>query len=359
MNNKTYLHYVHSFRGFAILNIVAIHAIAFALIVPVDFIPDTTAPLYVLNETLFHDSTLYFALISGLLFSSILQSRGYRRFYRSKLLYVVSPYIFCTVVFSLLRWNSQGTGLLALPSGVQDYLASIWPNLLRGEAQFTYWYIPVLLFLFAITPLLSRLARASGYAAAPAWLIMLLPLAFSRPEFREGVGQLTAGTLIYFTGAYTVGLYLGQNLESRLDCIARWRTPLLALAIVATVALAALQFAGINRFGSFSLQESLFYVQKLCLAAIILLWLRSRLENQPRWLTVFANEAFSIYFLHIFFILVLGELFWTLLRDPAWQPLSSYLAGPVYFLFALFMSMLLIHLLRALLGRHSRVLVGS
>ena len=76
-------------------------------------------------------------------------------------------------------------------------------------------------------------------------------------------------------------------------------------------------------------------------------------------MNVIANEAFSIYFLHIFFILLLGELFWTLLRDPAWQPLSSYLAGPVYFLFALFMSMLLIHLLGALVGRHCRVLVGS
>jgi surface polysaccharide O-acyltransferase-like enzyme len=359
MNDKTYLHYVHSFRGFAILNIVAIHAIAFALLVPKDFVPDTTAPLYVLNETLFHDSTLYFALISGLLFSSILQARGYQRFYRSKLLYVVSPYVFCTVVFSLVRWNSSGTGLLALPSGVQDYLASILPNLLHGEAQFTYWYIPVLLFLFAMTPLLSRLAGARSWAAAPAWLIMLSPLAFSRPEFSEGVDQLTAGTLIYFAGAYTVGLYLGQDLESRLDRIAGWRKPLFALAIVTTAALAALQFAGINRFGAFSLQESLFYLQKLSLAGIVLLWLRSRLENQPRWLTVFANEAFSIYFLHIFFILLLGDLLWTQLRDPAWQPLSSYLAGPVYFLFALFMSMLLIYVLRALLGRHSRVLVGS
>lgn len=359
MNNNSYLHYVHSFRGFAILNIVAIHAIAAALLVPVDFVPDTTAPLYVLNETLFHDSTLYFALISGLLFSSILQARGYRRFYRSKMLYVLSPYIFCTVVFSVVRWNSQGTGLLALPSDMQDYLASIWPNLLRGEAQFTYWYIPVLLFLFAVTPLLSRLTRATGYAAAPAWLIMLLPLAFSRPEFREGVDQLTAGTLIYFTGAYTIGLYLGQNLEARLDFVARWHRPLLALAIATTLTLAALQFAGINRFGGFSLQESLFYVQKISLAAIVLLWLRSRSENQPRWLTVFANEAFSIYFLHIFFILLLGDLFWVLLRDPDLQPLSIYLAGPAYFVFAVSMSMLLIYLLRAMLGRHSRLLVGS
>ena len=74
MSNNGFLGYVHSFRGFAILNIVAIHAVVVALIVPADWNPDPAAPLYVLNETLFHDSTLYFALISGILFSSILHA---------------------------------------------------------------------------------------------------------------------------------------------------------------------------------------------------------------------------------------------------------------------------------------------
>ena len=65
MKKNGYLGYVHSFRGFAILNIVAIHALAIALVVPADWKPDITSPLFVLNETLFHDSTLYFALISN------------------------------------------------------------------------------------------------------------------------------------------------------------------------------------------------------------------------------------------------------------------------------------------------------
>ena len=44
MIKKGYLGYVHSFRGFAILNIVAIHAFAFALLIPLDFEADQTAP---------------------------------------------------------------------------------------------------------------------------------------------------------------------------------------------------------------------------------------------------------------------------------------------------------------------------
>jgi len=359
MIKKGYLGYVHSFRGFAILNIVAIHAFAFALLIPLNFEADQTAPMYVLNEMLFHDSTLYFALISGLLFSSILHTRGYRRFYQAKLLYVLSPYIVCTIVFSMMRWNDQGTGLLALPSDISDYLGSILPNLLSGEAQFTYWYIPVLLFMYAITPLLAKLARARSTAAIPVWIIMLLPLVFSRPEFEEGVNQLNAGTLIYFTGAYTLGLYLGEKLEARLDFIARHLKALLAVAVLTSVLIAALMFSGINRFGFFSLQESIFYVQKLCIAAVILLWLRSRAENQPRWMTSFANEAFSIYFLHVFMIVLLADIFWPFIRNPDFQPFSIYLGGWMYFAFALFMSMGVVYLMRSLFGKYSRMLVGS
>ena len=68
MSKNGFLTYVHSFRGFAILNIVAIHSFAFAQLIPADWNLDRTSLFYILNETLFHDSTIYFALISGLLF---------------------------------------------------------------------------------------------------------------------------------------------------------------------------------------------------------------------------------------------------------------------------------------------------
>jgi surface polysaccharide O-acyltransferase-like enzyme len=357
--DKGYLGYVHSFRGFAILNIVAIHAIAFALLLPADWDLDPTSPLYVLNEMLFHDATVYFALISGLLFSSILRPRGYRRFYRSKLLNVLVPYLFCTVVFSAMNWNIDGTGVLALPQDWSSYVNSILPNLFRGEAQFTYWYIPVLLFLFAITPLLSRLTRFHSYAVIPAWLIMFLPLIFSRPEFDPELSQVTVGTLMYFSGAYTVGIYLGNNLEQRLDKIAGYRKYLYAGAVATSVAITLLQFSQVNRFGDFSLQESLFYIQKLCMAALVLLWLRDLATHQPRWMTFFANEAFSIYFLHAFFVALLAEALWKFQHNQALLPWSIYLASIAYFAFALAMSLLVVFLLRQALGRWSRVLVGS
>ncbi len=359
MHKAGYLGYVHSFRGFAILNVVAVHALALAMIIPRNWAADPTAPLSVLSETLFHDSTVYFALISGLLFSSILRARGYRNFYQSKARYVLIPYIVCTIVFSLMRWDETGAGVMAWPPSWSNYVDSILPNLLHGEAQFTYWYIPVLLILFAITPLLSAMTTAKSYAAIPAWLVMLAPLVFSRPEFGDGTSQTGAGTIIYFAGAYTVGVYLGNHLEPLLDRIAAYRKLLIAAAVLSSAILVELQLAQVNRFGSYSLQESLFYVQKLSLAALVLLWLRSLETRQPRWLTYFANEAFSIYFLHIFFILLLADLSWAFVHDPRFLPWSVYVIAPMFFAFALAMSVLVVHLLRSLLGKHSRLLIGS
>jgi fucose 4-O-acetylase-like acetyltransferase len=122
MHKAGYLGYVHSFRGFAILNVVAVHALALAVIIPRNWAADPTAPLSVLSETLFHDSTVYFALISGLLFSSILRARGYRNFYQSKARYVLIPYIVCTIVFSLMRWDETGAGVMAWPPSWSNYV---------------------------------------------------------------------------------------------------------------------------------------------------------------------------------------------------------------------------------------------
>jgi len=144
-----------------------------------------------------------------------------------------------------------------------------------------------------------------------------------------------------------------------LDRIAAYRKFLIAAAVLSSALLVQLQFAQINRFGSYSLQESIFYVQKISLAALVLLWLRSLEARQPRWLTYFANEAFSIYFLHAFFILLLAHLSWAFVHDPRFLPWSVYVAAPMYFAFALGMSLLVVRLMRLLLGRHSRLLVGS
>ena len=67
---------LHAFRGFAILNIVVIHAFGFVFYLAESMQNPAESALTVLdwvNSILFHDATLYFAFISGILFSMVLQ----------------------------------------------------------------------------------------------------------------------------------------------------------------------------------------------------------------------------------------------------------------------------------------------
>ncbi|MGB6037189.1 MAG: acyltransferase family protein, partial [Cryomorphaceae bacterium] len=139
----SFLGYLHSFRGFSIINIVLIHAFGYALY---DFNYqriDLQSPFSIANEMLFHNSTIYFAVISGVLFSVVLKSKGYKKFYNSKLKNVLLPYLFLTLVFSI--FNPVFDPPIFIPFQLQpdfiSYLIAAFYNFIFGTAQFTYWYI--------------------------------------------------------------------------------------------------------------------------------------------------------------------------------------------------------------------------
>ncbi len=77
MNN-----HLHAFRAFSIFNVVACHALSEQVWLAGG--PQTSVASNILNaftESLFHGSTIYFALISGVLFSLFLSHRGWSRFF--------------------------------------------------------------------------------------------------------------------------------------------------------------------------------------------------------------------------------------------------------------------------------------
>jgi len=359
MQKEAHLGFVHSFRGFAILNIVAIHAMVYAMLIPGEFDLDPTAPLYILNETLFHDSTIYFALISGLLFSTTLQERGYKKFYGNKMRNVLMPYLFCSAFFSLFLPPDSETSAYTLRENSADYFQAFLHNVVTGEAQFTYWYIPVLFILFALTPALDYLCRAKGSRALPLWLILTAPLVFSRPEFSPGASLISFGGIIYFAGAYTTGMFLGKNLQSNMDWLADRKLALVVIAALSSIAIAIMHRLEFWGYAGLALRESTYYVQKIALAALVLVWLRHRSERQPRALGFFANHAFAIYFLHVAFIELLVDPMWDYYHLAHLQPWSIITGGIFMLLFALAMSILAVMAARQVLGSTSRMVIGS
>src|SRR5262245_42840360 len=288
VHGKPFVKHLHAFRGFAILNIVGAHAWSGQVFVfgGTDPSPAVTV-LSAVNETLFHDSTVYFALISGLLFSLVLQSRGWLAFYSNKLVNVISPYVVMTLLFTWYG-HHESYRLSVFEGNGADYLAAVSEHQWTGRAFYHLWYIPILAILYATTPLIAWLLTRTSTRWL-VWLAMVAPLAVSRTGL-----VFTWTTLVYFMGVYSVGMYIGARYESSLETCRRYWKPLLITALITTAALVAAYLLEYDKVGPVSGRETLFYVQKLALAAVVLVWFHANEQRLPRWLNTLATFAFSI-----------------------------------------------------------------
>ena len=362
-NQPSFLGYLHSFRGFAILNIVAIHAFGYALYAVSNNNFSPKNPFSIGNELLFHNSTIYFAVISGILFSVVLKSKGYKRFYSSKLKNVLLPYLFLTLLFSI--FNPIFNPPIYIPFGLHpdffSYLKAALNNFIFAKAQFPYWYIPILLFLYLVTPLLDYIMAIKKCGTGLLLLIVLLPLVVSRVELMDmAEGDLPSlHTMIYFMGAYAAGIYFGANPEERFDWVKRNSFLFIVIAILSTVLLLYFELKDINKFGSWSLMSTLYYIQKMSLSGIVIILFKNLGERQPRWLVPFANYAFAIYFLHAFFLDLLYDFLQPIATLKAIAPFNLLLTAILFLAVSLALSMFVAWLFKKLFGKYSRMLLGS
>ncbi len=353
-NNSNFLGYLHSFRGFAILNIVFIHAIVGALIA-VDNKLDMTNPIAITNEVLFHDSTLYFSVISGLLFSAILKGKGYKRFYTSKIKFVILPYLFITGIVAIFKTAFQEE---SQQPAIFSYVTTLFRDFIYGKANPVFWYIPVLFFLYLVTPILDYLMNLKRIGGPLSLLIILAPLFVSRVQMAFDY-ILSIETMIYFTGAYAVGMYLGKDLDNKLGWVKNNLAVFIGISLLSTVVLFIFYIRDLDLLGIVSLRESAFYIQKISLSAIFIVVFKNLDEKQPIWLSRLARDSFAIYFLHAFIVFGSLPLFMFVLTYDAIAPFHTLIGAMIILLFSTGLSMLVVLGFRKLLGKRSRMLIGS
>jgi peptidoglycan/LPS O-acetylase OafA/YrhL len=353
-DGKRFIGHLHAFRGFAILNIVAAHALSGQVWRVRNSEPSLgVSVLSAVGETLFHDSTLYFALISGLLFTLALQSRGWTPFFKSKLLNVVSPYIVLTMLFTWYGLNMDYELAGPFKGEITDYFATVVGNLVSGGAIYQLWYIPVLIMLYLSTPLLVWL-MADARMRWLIWPIMLAPLIVPRATWPD----FSWTTPVYFLGAYAVGMFVGARYETSLVIFFRYRNLLLLAVILATPALIAAHLGEIDKLGPLSMRETLWYVQKLAFAAVVLVFLHAQEARLPQWINTLGTYAFPIYFLHAIFLVIFEAVQFQLAPDAV-SAVVLLPAGAVSLVFAIAVSLVLSALAKHAFGKHSRLLLGA
>ena len=209
---KKYIPALHAFRAFAVINIVALHAIEiiFYFSSLAENKADLTSFSWIVG-VLFHDSTLYFTFISGILFSLVLAKRGYVQFFKSKLLNVLLPYLLITC---FMTWRIARTDAPVYFDGSLWEFINVWSHkLITGSAVFSFWYMPVLFVLYLATPLFAKLLTVKKAK----WLVIvviLMPLIFSRSW--PGIPWVN---FVYFIGAYLLGMLVGKNYQKTVEFI--------------------------------------------------------------------------------------------------------------------------------------------
>ncbi len=342
-----YIRHLHAFRGFAILNIVGAHAWSFMIFWTGSLDSTALKGIFYTTETLFHGATLYFAIISGLLFSRVLQDRGWHAFFKSKTVNVLFPYVLLSLAFTALFW--QFAAERNTNAGFPETLAD---NLVSGGAAIQFWYMPVLFVLFALTPLLARIQRSAPWLF---WLLILAPLVVSRSAFPD---FLRPQSFVYFTGAYALGMWLGSHYERVQTWLTEHLKWLALAAIVTTAALFGLYLIDYRPEGFYSVRQTLVYVQKVAICLLVLHWFSIREARLPGWLFVLGSYAFAIYFLHVEFMALAIDT-WRPWLETARPASLIGLFGTLNFVAAIAGSLLLAFVVKKIAGRHSRKLVGA
>lgn len=346
------IRHLQAFRGFAILCVVALHAWGDQITYFGGVERSAgVGRFYVFNESLLHDGTTFFSLISGLLFPLALRARGWTTFFRNRMLHLVAPYVLVSTLFTF--WNHFDRYQPTAPEGhLADYVAAILTNLWSGRAYYHLWYIPVIIALSLLTPMVAWLCDR------PRWhwllgLVILMPLVVSRTGIR-----VSWSSIGYFLGSYSVGVFVGSRYESALRAAQRHRLALWMVAGLSTLALLWLHRMGLDRMGFVSGRESAFYIQKLAIAALVIVWLREREDRMPQWLMTAGTFAFPIFFLHAFFLTLLARAQMSLGIQPS--GVAGMLAGGALSIVVSMGGAVLIgQLARRVFGKHSRSLIGA
>ncbi len=344
-NAASHQHGLTLFRGLAILQIACLHASHALFLRGLPGPGPENDPVFVGIDIVFHGSTIYFALISGFLYQHLFSKRPYGLYLRGRMERVALPYLVVTFTLTLAQHPASVRRLSP------ELLETLIHNILTGATWNTLWYVPVILTIYILAPLLAAMLSRPSFR--PLGLALLLaPLVVSRSGTDPSIANL-----VYFAGAFAVGIELRRaNIDTS-------RNEILILALLigaaATLILATLFMADVDLVGPVSLRESVFYVQKLALGCAMLSLTQRWAERHGRGNTLLSRIAacsFGIYFLHGPIMRLTAKAVGPYLDGNDFEFLCGIL---LILLIAIGASLLIIIALQRLFGHRSRWIVGA
>jgi len=334
---------VHNFRAFAILGVVGAHSLQ-------NFYWEENSLLFQALDTLFNQSTIWFAFIAGYLFQALSARYSTKKYYGKKLSNVITPYLICSIpaLAASIALNVQ-----EMPKGFHDYsyALQVLLFLVTGKHLAPYWYIPMITLIFICAPLLISIDRRPKYYHA-LWLLIPLSAYLGRDgllvhtPLNAYFSQLSKA--VYLLSPYMVGMLCSHYRENMLETVAKYKWP------IVTVSLA------------FYSAEVLFYHQttyfmylfKVISAPLILWLLQCSFGRLQSVVDRIAADSFGLFFVHGYVLGVVRMGLGWLTPNDEFQ-MSNLLTFIVFWVFVVSFSLLLIQIVKMVVGsRWSVRLIG-
>ncbi|MCK8043538.1 acyltransferase [Shewanella sp. 1CM18E] len=345
---KAFLNSINHFRGIAIIFIVMAHCYR-----PAGWEIETFADKAWFN--LMMNGTVFFVFISGFLFHHVFYHRwDYKKYMKNKTKFVFLPYLLLSLPW--IVWHlTVGTDPM-MHKEMADIsgpaAAASW-YVITGRTLTAYWYIPMGMMLFALSPWVMHLIKKQQvlYYAIP---LLLIAIMVHRP-----ISNLNAiQSLVYFLPVYLLGVWGSAHRDKLFPFIDKYWLAMLLTGIA--LALIQAQFFGAGTLNKAPFEMTvpdLMLPQKILLTLVILAILNKFEHISIAPLQKLAEVSFAIYFIHPW----ITTPWWMIYDSPDLFGLANN--GNIFTtllvtLVVVAISYLIAIMIKKLLSKRSRYLIG-
>lgn len=297
--------------------------------------------------------TFFFAFISGFLFAHLnVKSFKYADFIGKKWRNIASPYLFLSVPVICLAVVVQYPGYFIdeRPGVYYQYIQPFIQYLLTGRVLTGYWYIPFIMLVFAISPLLVRFYRMHNQALQLLIVGVLLIIAMFVHRSEDNLNPLQS--FVYFLPVFMFGMVFNRHYTVLRENYPWLPWVLLVLSLVLSVYQSAWLGIAHNAHKAFFTYSGvdLKLIEKLMQAVAILLLFERYWQQRHKLIDLIASASFAIFFLHPWVI----ALFKRVLQDK----FAGFVYWHVLTITVFFTTLFLAWLAKKILGSYSRRVIG-
>ncbi len=303
--------------------------------------PKEDALVFELIGLFFNNSTILFVIIAGFFFSVLAESYNYKDFLLNKVRTIIIPYIIMSVPavavyliqLKIHHWWVDLDWFYSDLNMVEQYFYLM----LTGAHLGTLWFIPTIILFYLFSPVFIYTIKNKILIYV---FIFSLPIAFyfGRPPSNDN--SLLA--FVFFFPTYIFGMILAER-----PVLYEYLSKYIWVIFATYLAMLYSFNLSININSSYDL----FF--KMVLALILLAFLRRYANKKIVSLEMVARLSFFLYLIHGYFTWVLNRLY-----KVFDIPLTGFIAAIGFFVIIVFLSLATFVIIKLVLKKHSKFLIG-